>query len=159
MLVFLIGFMGAGKTTLGKALAKKLGYQFIDLDDEIERHSGSAIPELFAREQESGFRKIEQHVLHKTITQIKDPKSEIPNCIIACGGGAPCYQQNLPFMKSNGFVIYLEVSPEILCERLHHTPTRLRPLLPAQTPEQLLSHIRNLLAQRRHIYEAAHWKC
>jgi len=159
MLVFLIGFMGAGKTTLGKALAKKLDYQFIDLDDEIERLSGYTIPELFVREQESGFRTIEQQVLHNIVTQLKGPKSETPNCIISCGGGAPCFQQNLPFMKSNGFVIYLEVSPEILCDRLLHTPTRLRPLLPAQTPEQLLSHIRNLLAQRRHIYEAAHWKC
>jgi len=159
MLVFLIGFMGAGKTTLGKALAKKLGYQFIDLDDEIERHSGCTIPELFGHEQELGFRKIEQRVLHKIVTQIKDPKSETPNCIIACGGGTPCYQQNLLFMKSNGFVIYLEVSPEILCDRLHHTPTRLRPLLSAQTPEQLLRDIGNLLDQRRHIYEAAHWKC
>ena len=147
--------MGSGKTTLGKALATQLGWHFIDLDKEIERHSGYTIPKLFERNQESGFRKIEQHVLHNTVTQLQDPKSGAPNCIIACGGGTPCYQQNLLFMKSNGFVIYLEVTPEILCERLLCTPARLRPLLSAQSPE----HIRILLAQRRHFYEAAHWRC
>jgi len=161
MLVFLIGFMGAGKTTLGAALAKKIGYQFIDLDNEIERHSGCTIAELFAHDRESGFRKIEQQVLRKIVTQLKDSKSKVPSCIIACGGGTPCFEQNLLFMKSNGFVIYLKVSPKILCERLLNAsdPDAPRPLIPVQTPEQLLGYIHNLLDQRRPFYEAAHWRC
>jgi len=159
MLVFLIGFMGAGKTTLGRALAFELGYRFVDLDTEIERHSGCTIPELFARDQGSGFRKTEQHVLHNTVTQLKDKKNGEPNCIIACGGGTPCFEQNLTFLKTNGFVIYLEVTPSILCERLLRCPAHIRPLIPVLNPELLLSYIHHLLDQRRPIYEAAHWRC
>jgi len=147
MLVFLIGFMGAGKTTLGSALASQLGWLFIDLDREIELKSGSTISELFALNGEERFRHIEQQVLYDTV---KNHQSGI----IACGGGTPCYKENLAFMKENGFVIYLEVSPEILYERLLRTPASKRPLLTCTLP-----YIHNLLDQRRPFYEAAHWKC
>ena len=147
MLVFLIGFMGAGKTTLGSALAAQLGWPFIDLDREIERHSGCSVSEIFVRGGETEFRQMEQQVLYDTVI-----KSQ--NCIVACGGGTPCYEDNLAFMKENGFVIYLEVSPEILYERLLRTPASKRPLLTCTLP-----YIHNLLDQRRPFYEAAHWKC
>ena len=151
--------MGAGKTTLGKALAKELDYHFIDLDNEIERHSGCTIPELFARSEEPGFRKVEQQLLRHTVQQFQDPKYGKQNGVIACGGGTPCFKQNLLFMKSNGFVIYLEVTPETLCERLLCASTHVRPMIPSRDPELLLAYIRDLLEQRRHIYEAAHWRC
>jgi len=156
MLVFLIGFMGSGKTTLGRSLAKQLGWHFIDLDKKVEQSSGNTIPELFAQFGEERFRMIEQEVLYDTVKQMQ-------NCIIACGGGTPCYKENLTFMKENGFVIYLEVSPEILCERLLRAPEGKRPLLPVNhcidRNVQTLHYICNLLDQRRPFYEAAHWKC
>ena len=154
MLIFLIGFMGAGKTTLGSALAAQLGWHFIDLDREIEQKSGSTIAELFALKGEERFRMIEQEVLYDMVKQIHHLKFIIHNYIIACGGGTPCYEDNLAFMKENGFVIYLEVSPEILCERLLRTPAGERPVLTCTLPD-----IRTLLDQRRPYYEAAHWRC
>ena len=159
MLVFLIGFMGAGKTTLGSALAKELGWNFVDLDREIERHSGCSVPELFARSEEPGFRKIEQEVLYDVVRRFQDPVSEIKDGVIACGGGTPCFKQNLAFMKENGFVVYLEVAPDILCERILNAPANVRPLIPAGNPAQLLEYIREMLAQRSSCYGAAHWKC
>ena len=159
MLVFLIGFMGAGKTTLGNALSQQLGWHFIDLDKEIERQSGCTVPELFARSKEPAFRKMEQQVLHTIVRQLQDPLSTIKNSVIACGGGTPCYKQNLALMKASGFVIYLEVAPEILCKRLLDATTAIRPMIPTHDPEQLLPYIRHLLDQRRPVYEAAHWKC
>ena len=159
MLVFLIGFMGAGKTTLGKAVAAQLGWYFFDLDKEIERHSGCSVPQLFADDGEAAFRKMEQQVLHHFVEQFqKQPHTE-ESAIIACGGGTPCFRHNLAFMKANGFVIYLEVTPEILCERLLRTHLEERPVLSWWKPEQLLENIRNLLDKRRPIYEMAHWKC
>jgi len=159
MLVFFIGFMGAGKTTLGSAVAAQLGYHFVDLDKEIEQYSGKTIPELFKHHGESEFRKIEQQVLHQSVKKFQDPPFKTTSCLIACGGGTPCYQENLAFMKKNGFVVYLEASPEILCERLLRPSNTPRPLLPYQEPAPLLQHIRTLLNQRRPIYEAAHWRC
>ncbi|MCL2501598.1 MAG: shikimate kinase [Bacteroidales bacterium] len=159
MLVFLIGFMGSGKTTLGRALAAQLNGHFVDLDREIEDYSGCSVSELFKRTEEPGFRKVEQQVLHNTVRRLQDPSQVMQDGVIACGGGTPCFRHNLSFMKANGFVIYLEVSPEILCERLLLCPERIRPMIPTRNPEQLLIFIRDLLGRRRPIYEAAHWKC
>ena len=159
MLVFLIGFMGAGKTTLGNALAQQLGWRFIDLDHEVMQFSGHSVSELFALKGESGFRQVEQRVLQNVIHPFQDLASGVKNGIIACGGGTPCYAQNLALIKASGFVIYLEASPEILSERLLRTPTTIRPILPPQEPQQQLLFIRNLLDKRRPFYEAAHWKC
>ena len=156
MLTLLTGFMCAGKTTLGSALAARLGYCFVDLDKIIEQQTQCIIPELFAHKGEPEFRQIEQQVLFDTVAQLGAQRQD---AIIACGGGAPCYQDNLAFMKAHGFVIYLEVPPETLCERLISTPAEARPLLPYRDPATLLHHIRNLLAKRKPYYEAAHWKC
>jgi len=151
--------MGAGKTTLGRALAQQLGWHFIDLDGEVEQHSKCTVSDMFAKFGEPSFRMVEQQVLHNVVLQFQNAASKIKNGIIACGGGAPCYNQNLTFMKATGFVIYLEVSPEILCQRLLTTPSPIRPLLPTNDPQQLLLYIRELLAQRTPYYEAAHWRC
>ena len=151
--------MGAGKTTLGNALAAQLGWDFVDLDKEIERHHGCGVPTLFERMKETGFRKIEQQVLHQTVKQLQDPARTLQSAVIACGGGTPCYAHNLAFMKASGFVIYIEVSPEILCERLLCTTASSRPMLPDRDPIQLLQSIQKLLTIRRPVYEAAHWRC
>ena len=155
MLVFLIGFMGAGKTHLGRSLAQSLGYQFIDLDSHIEAAAGCSIPQIFTQEGEAAFRLREQEALHSTVNQLSAQKT---SCVIACGGGTPCHHENLDFMKTQGFVIYLDVAPDILCERLLQQP-RHRPLLPWQTKEELLPHIQQLLETRRPFYTQAHWTC
>lgn len=163
--------MCSGKSTLGSSLAKRLGYCFVDLDKVIEMYSQRTISEIFAQNGESEFRKIEQKVLFDVVKQAQteealhrgaDANKRDPNgrgTIIACGGGTPCCQDNLAFMKAHGFVVYLEVSPEILCERLLVTSPEARPLLPHRDPAVLLHHICNLLAKRKPFYEAAHWKC
>ena len=166
MLTFLIGFMGAGKSTLGSTLASRLGCRFIDIDTEVERQTQRTISELFACIGEPEFRKVEQQILFNTVKQLHEAKCDNHRTdthphgtVIACGGGAPCYQNNLAFMKTNGFVIYLEVTPETLCERLLRTPAEARPLLPHRDPATLLHHIHTLLAERKPYYEAARWKC
>jgi len=149
--------MAAGKTTLGSALAARICCRFIDLDKEIEKQSQCSISELFARAGEPAFRKIEQQVLFHIVNQLPSAKPDtqstdvhnnqdtdvlhnqntdvLPNnTIIACGGGTPCSEENLAFMKAHGFVIYLEVSPETLCERLLCTPVEARPLLSLRNP-------------------------
>ena len=153
MLVFLIGFMGAGKTSLGQALAQHLGYRFIDLDQEIASAARLSISEIFTQEGEAGFREREQDTLRITVHNLLPQKV---SCIIACGGGTPCYHENLDFMKAQGFVIYLDVAPDILCERLLQQP---RPLLPYHSKDELLIHIHRLLNIRQPFYTQAHWIC
>ena len=145
--------MCAGKTTLGYALSARLGYRFIDLDKIVEQRMCNTIPELFSSKGEQEFRKMEQQTLFETVNDNRQ------NSVIACGGGTPCYLDNLGIMKANGFVIYLEVPPETLCERIFLSPAVARPLLPYRNPSILLHHIKTLLAKRLPFYEAAHWKC
>ena len=147
--------MGAGKTRLGQALAHRLGYHFIDLDSEIAAVAGLSITEIFAQEGEIAFRLREQETLHAiSLSALAQETS----CIIACGGGTACYHENLEFMKAQGFVIFLDVPPETLCERLlQQTPQR--PLLPYSRKEDLLPHIQKLLKTRLPFYTQAHWSC
>ena len=155
MLVFLIGFMGAGKTQLGRALARSLGYQFTDLDSHIEAAAHLSIPEIFAQKGEAAFREWEQETLRNTVSNLLVQKA---SCVIACGGGTPCYHGNLEFMKAQGFVIFLDTPAETLCERLLQ-PGQSRPLLPGQTKSALLPQIQQLLEARRPFYTQAHWTC
>lgn len=99
MRIFLIGFMGCGKSTLGKKLATKLGYDFIDLDYQLEKQMGTSIGNYFAANGEEAFRKLES----KTLKEFDYPI----NGVIATGGGTPCYFDNMDWMNSNGITIYM----------------------------------------------------
>ena len=110
MKIFLIGFMGSGKTTLGRKLASKMGYEFIDLDHKLEQQVELSIAEYFSFFGEDAFRKLESTVLKKT------PYPE--NVIISTGGGLPCYFDNMDWMKANGKVVYIKLSPKTLADRL-----------------------------------------
>ena len=101
--IFLIGYMGSGKTTLGKALAKHLCKEFIDLDTYIECRFHASVKQLFAQRGEEGFRDLERRMLHEI--------ADFEDVIVACGGGTPCYFDNMDYIVGHGFAIYLTTSP------------------------------------------------
>ena len=142
--IYLTGFMGSGKSTIGAKLAQTLGYTFIDLDREIETVTGMSIPTIFARLGEVGFREIERHALDSTIGRSR--------VVIALGGGAIVSENALNVVLTNGLVIYLRVSLDDLVRRLSKS-TR-RPLLSGR--EDLHDYVSQTLEQRTPFYESAH---
>lgn len=139
MNIFLIGPMGAGKSTIGKLLAKTLGRDFCDSDKEIERRTGVSIPMIFDYEGEAGFRRREAEVL----AQLAEQEA----AIIATGGGAVIMPENRELMQRRGFVVYLKCSVEKQMERTHKDTNR--PLLQTDDPRQRL---RDLFAERDPLY-------
>lgn len=146
--IILIGYMGAGKTTVGKALSKELGIPFYDLDWYIENRRRKTIPQLFAEVGEEGFRKIEYNMLHEV--------AEFEDVIISCGGGTPCFFDNIDYMNRQGQVVYLKADPEVLYKHLLMGKTE-RPLLKGKSPEQLIAFIKEQLAQRELFYNRANY--
>lgn len=147
MNIFLIGFMGSGKTTIGLQLSKKLNKQFIDLDSTIEAEQGKKISDIFSSQGEDAFRHIEHDTLLKVI--------ETGNQVISVGGGAPCFHDNINCMNKNGITIYLKLSPIALTERLYGLPKHARdarPLIANKTKEELLEFIDLTLQKREHFY-------
>jgi shikimate kinase len=146
MKIFLIGFMGCGKSTMGKKLAQKLGYTFVDLDHEIEKNLESTIGAYFASHGEDAFRKLESETL-KTF--------DYPaNVVIATGGGAPCFFDNMDWMNENGLSIYIEMSPAALAKRLESGKDK-RPLLKDLTEAQMIEFIEKKLDERNVFYQRA----
>ena len=137
--IFLVGMMGAGKTTIGKALARKLDRQFFDTDQVIAQRTGVAIPIIFEIEGEDGFRSRESTVIRDL--------SQLSNSVIATGGGVVIRERNREILKTAGTVIYLRASPDDLWRRTSRD--RNRPLLQTANPQQTL---RDLYAQRDPLY-------
>ena len=144
--IILIGYMGAGKTTVGKALSKELGIPFYDLDWYIESRRRKTVPQIFAEVGEAGFREIERNMLHEV--------AEFEDVIISCGGGTPCFFDNMDYMNQQGQVIYLKADPEVLYKHLLMGKTE-RPLLKGKSPEELIAFIRQQLEQREPFYTKA----
>lgn len=144
MKVFLIGFMGSGKTTLGKKLANYLKYDFIDLDKLIESRAGMSIVEYFGKHGEAAFREMERDVLQST----HYPE----NVIIATGGGAPCYSDNMEWMNNNGQVAYLSLPPKALAARLELSKAD-RPLIRQLKGPELVDFIKEKLKEREVFYK------
>jgi shikimate kinase len=144
--VYIIGFMGSGKTTTGIKLAALLGWSFTDLDRSIEEHTGLTIPEIFSLHGETYFRDVESNVLRslKTITQT----------VISTGGGTPCYGDNMDYMLESGFTIYLKLTPGQLKSRLSASKVE-RPLIRDLSDERLLGFIEEKLAIREKWYAKA----
>lgn len=145
MKVFLIGFMGSGKTTLGRELANMLQWSFVDLDEYIEEKHHTTILRLFDSSGQDYFRRVESQALRE-VTQTEE------NIIIATGGGTPCYHDGMHFMKKEGLAIYLKVSVEVLVERLLSS-IKERPLLSNRNPLELKREIGELLSSRVGCYE------
>ena len=144
--VILVGYMGAGKTTVGKALAKELGLQFYDLDWYIESRMHKTVPQIFAERGEEGFRLIEHNMLHEV--------AEFEDVVLSCGGGTPCFFDNMDYMNGQGDVVYLSAEPEVLYKHLLMGKTE-RPLLKNKTPEELIAFIKEQLKIREKFYTQA----
>ena len=146
MRIFLIGFMGSGKTTVGRPLAKTLGLRFVDMDHHICDSRHKTVGELFEELGETGFRELERESLAEL--------SKEDDIVVATGGGVPCFFDNMETMNRTGSTIYLQVSPEGLAARLKHGRDK-RPLLRGKIDEELLEYIRTALAQREKFYREA----
>ncbi len=147
--IFLIGYMGSGKTTLGKAFARAMQLQFIDLDWYIEERFHKTVQELFAERGEEGFREVERNMLHEA--------GEFENVVIAAGGGTPCFFDNIDYMNRVGDTVFLDVSPEVLFRRLKIAKAK-RPLLADKTDEELMDVIKAALQKRLGFYMQAKYK-
>ncbi|MEO7213803.1 shikimate kinase [Mucilaginibacter sp.] len=146
--VYLIGFMGCGKTSWGKKLAAGLGYNFIDLDHVLEAQVGMTIAEYFASHGEEAFRKLESEVLKQT---------EYPeNVIVSTGGGLPCFFDHMDWMNAHGQTLYIQLSPKALASRLENAKTP-RPVLQGKKGDELVEFIEHKLAEREGFYlQATH---
>lgn len=148
--IFLVGYMCAGKTTIGSELAQKMGYLFIDLDHYIEQQQGKSISAIFAEKGESFFRKLEREALEDMIGQ--------ENVVIATGGGTPCQGNNMVWMNQNGTTVFLNPSLDELVARLEigkHT----RPLLKDKTNAEMRQFIEKMLQIRLPYYTQAQYTC
>jgi len=141
------GFMGCGKTTQGKKLAKEMGYYFIDLDDYISNKYENTITDLFQEVGEDEFRKIETEALQECI-------NDNLKALIATGGGTPCFNSNMDLLKANGKVVYLKMEPVDLYNRLFNAKNE-RPLIKDKANEEMLLYIENLLKVREPFYNRA----
>ena len=144
--IILIGYMGSGKTTVGKALSKDTGMMFYDLDWYIESRMRKTVSQIFAERGEEGFRQIEHNMLHEV--------AEFEDVIISCGGGTPCFFDNMDYLNQQGDVVYLKATPETLYKHLMMAKVE-RPLLKDKTPEELIAYITEHLKERAPFYEKA----
>ena len=145
--IILVGYMGSGKTTVGKALSKVTGMMFYDLDWYIESRMRKSVAQIFAERGEEGFRKIEHNMLHEV--------AEFEDVIISCGGGTPCFFDNMDYLNQQGDVVYLKATPEVLYKHLLMAKVE-RPLLKNKTPEELIAYITAHLQEREPFYSKAH---
>lgn len=148
--VYLTGFMGSGKSTSGPLVAERLGYRFLDLDDEVERAAGVSISDLFARRGEPVFRALETAVLCEAAEQ--------EHVVVATGGGALANEGNLLMAETSGFIVYLKLPPTVLASRLHDPAGR--PLLHEEegrpmTRQEIIDRLSELIDQRERFYQQA----
>jgi shikimate kinase len=152
MHIYLAGFMGSGKSTVGPLAAEELGLDFVDLDDVIEASVGQSIPAIFAERGEAAFRRMETDALHATAHRA--------DAVVALGGGTIVDDANRSFARSNGLLVYLKVSAGTIIERVAEGAAH-RPLLQDETGtplsmDRMRARIEQMLSARRAAYEAAH---
>lgn len=144
--IILVGYMCAGKTTVGKALAKELGRTFYDLDWYVEERFHKKVPQIFAEEGEARFRDLERRMLHEV--------AEFENVVLSCGGGTPCHFDNMDYMNSVAETYYLKATPETLIQHIAISRGE-RPLLKGKSPDELREFVSAQLAEREPYYEKA----
>lgn len=149
MRIYLIGYMGCGKSTLGRRLSVHVGLQFVDMDHYIEERNYKTIPQIFAEEGEAEFRNKERKALEEL--------SEFTDIVIATGGGAPCFFDNINMMNQTGKTIYMNIDPEILADRLMNSKTE-RPLIKGKSRDELVAFIDDTLRKRDVFYKQAQYQ-
>jgi shikimate kinase len=145
-LIYLLGYMASGKTTIGKKLANALQYEFIDLDALIEQHELLTVTEIFTTKGEDYFRQLEREILHQT--------AALQNTVISCGGGTPCFYDNIDFINSNGLSIWLNPPLGFIIDRIKKEPNQ-RPLVIGLQDEALKNKIETHYNQRVPYYNQA----
>lgn len=138
--------MGAGKTTVGRQLALNLGMQFYDLDWYIEMRFHTRVADIFREKGEEGFREIERNMLHEV--------AEFEDVVLSCGGGTPCFFDNMEYMNSQSETVYLKAQPEVLAMHLKMGKVE-RPLIKGKTDDELLQYIKDSLKVREPFYSQA----
>lgn len=146
MKIFIIGFMGSGKSTLGKPVAREMECEFVDLDRYLEEQEQSTIADVFRDKGESYFRELERRYLMEL--------SEKENLVLATGGGTPCFFDNMDMMNRLGVTVYLKQDPEILVSRLLKSH-RERPLIKGMDRVELVEYISKELVRREEFYNKA----
>jgi shikimate kinase len=146
MLIFLVGFMGSGKSTVGKKLASQLKYKFIDLDDTIASINGLSVVEIFNIKGEAHFRKLESEVLRSISTA--------ENTVIATGGGTPCFNDNMKWLTENGITVFLKAHPATIFHRVAPSKAK-RPLISGLNDVDLMDFITNEYKNRLPFYNQA----
>lgn len=148
--IYLVGFMGCGKTHIGKYLAQSSGYRFLDLDEYIEAREGCSVAEIFLRHGEDYFRYKEREALHLT--------AGLEQVVIACGGGTPCFFDNAQWINAHGLAVFLDIPLPVLASRLEKEREK-RPLLNGVGPSSLEMFIEERLDKRRAFYQLAALSC
>jgi shikimate kinase len=146
MRIYLVGYMASGKSNLGRLLAGKLGYEFLDLDYLFEERYRISIPDFFEKYDEAAFREIERKLLRETI--------EMEDVVVSTGGGTPCFFDNMLFIKQAGLSVYLCWKVPALVRRLKMVKLK-RPLLKNIPPEELERHVAGQLHRREVFYTQA----
>lgn len=141
--IFLIGYMGAGKTAVGRALARRYGLEHIDLDWRIEQRFHQKISDMFASIGEEGFRRRERNMLHEVMG--------MENVVVSVGGGTPCFFDNMEQMNAAGDTIYLQCGVDVLVERIMRSQGK-RPIVAGKTEEELNMFVAEHLAEREPFY-------
>ena len=144
MRIYLVGYMGCGKTTIGRKIADLLGIGFVDLDKYIEERYFKSVPAIFAEEGEQAFREKERISLLEV--------AEFENIVVGTGGGAPCFYDNMEVMNSNGVTVYIAPDTEVLAKRLIKSKTE-RPLIAGKSESELIAFINDALQKRAPFYE------
>jgi shikimate kinase len=144
--IYLIGFMGSGKSTQGKKIARMMGYDFLDMDEWIEEQEGMPVPEIFREHGEAYFRKREKMAIRAT--------ASLEKTVIATGGGAPCHGNNMELLKASGLTVYLKLTADALISRLTSSKNP-RPLLEGKTVEEIRTTVNALLIEREAFYNQA----
>lgn len=149
-LIYLAGFMGSGKSTIGPILANTLGFEFVDIDKVVEQKAGKRIREIFAAEGEQAFRALERASLVEVAGRTQ--------CVVSLGGGTIANEENFQLIRESGVIVYLQLSPEEIAQRVHHRTDR--PLLMAPdgtklSPEEIQQRVGELLTKREQFYSRA----
>lgn len=144
--IFLIGYMGCGKSTMGRALSALTGVPFIDLDNYIEQRFHLTVKEIFAQRGEGGFRDVERRMLQEV--------ADFEDVIVACGGGTPCFFDNMEYMNTHGTTVFLNTPIDRLHSRLMRGRHK-RPLIADKDDEELMTFIKEALAKRMDHYSKA----